>query len=257
MIPNNITIPLSWLQKISPGDLLGYAALIFVFLAYRKSLRDKYDSWKSLLQSFLDELNEQKSWLGGVYHSNCREKMFYSPNKIVFKLSFESAKDITRRGISDLKAIEPKVRKMIAIFNERIEAFNSLLDYQRSVITADSVLSQQLQEELENLGLQKRSVLFPKFSIDIENLKNNRNTENIYYLAKKLYFINEVIHIQLISDESREGYLHYLWKELSQGINKLLADYERKIPFYLKDCLLGIIIIVSIVLFLIIENLFR
>jgi len=254
MIPNNITIPLSWLQKISPCDLLGYIALMFAFLAYRKSLRDKYDSWKSLLQSFLDELNEQKYWLQGVYHPDYTEKMFYSPNKIVFKLSFESAKEITKRGISDLTAIEPKVRKMIAIFNERIEAFNSLLDYQRNVVTANPVLSHQLQEEIEKLGLQKELVLFPKFSIDIDNLNNNRGTKNIYHLSKELYSINKVIHVKLIGDESREDCLHYLWKKLRQEIEKLLSDYERKIPFYLKKWFLNIVIIISSVLFLIIEN---
>jgi len=53
------------IDTIELQNLLTNIGIILAYLAYTKSIQDKYDSWKALLQSFLDELNTMHAWIGG------------------------------------------------------------------------------------------------------------------------------------------------------------------------------------------------
>lgn len=252
----SVTINFDWLSNLSVEGILTSLAILLAFIAYRKSVKDKYDSWRSLLESFLDELKAQSSWLASEYHSDHTEKMFYSPYKAVFKISFESAKEITRRGISDLIVISSDLRNNIAIFNERVEAFNALLDYQRSIITANPILSYKLEEFLEDNGLRKASVNYSVFEQKIEQLKNSNKKEDLemYALAKEILWINRAIHIHLIGDKSRLDSLCYLWHSIRTEIEQILENFESRLPWYIKTKIVILISIVFSIFFLLIEQ---
>ncbi len=256
LVLNQITnIVCFYLSSIKSADLLTFIALILAFFAYRKSVLDKYDSWRALLQSFLDELNAQSSWIGGIY-INSQDKLWYSPNKIVFVLSFESAREIARRGISDLKIISKELYQKISLFNERIDAFNQQLQYQKDTICADPVLSNKLQEYLENNGLKKKNVLFPQFSLLVANLQTSRKKldQNMYALAVRLYLINDVIHNQLIGNSAISDSLNYLYNSLKKELSEKLESFDKNVPFYFRKLNFGLLIFLSILLFLIIEK---
>ena len=109
-----------------------FFALILAYLAYSKSIKDKYDSWKSLLQSFLDELNTMHNWIGGEYKVNDFDKDFYNPDKHVFRLTTVTSEEIVRKGVNELYSPNEegnKYRDKLALFIERIEAFNSMTDH--------------------------------------------------------------------------------------------------------------------------------
>ncbi len=95
-------------EHLNTGHILTYCALLLAFLAYRKSIKEKYNTWKLLLLSFKSELIAQTSWLSLPYKNNHEDKKFFSPYKIVYKLSFESAKQIARAGISFYDNNKPK-----------------------------------------------------------------------------------------------------------------------------------------------------
>lgn len=244
-----------YLSSIKSEDLITFIALLLALLAYRKSVLDKYESWRALLQSFLDELASQSSWIGGVYVNN-KEKSWFSPERIVFKLSFESAKEIARRGISDSRVISKELYQQISLFNERVEAFNQQLDYQMHTITANPVLSGHLQDFLENNGLRKRTVLFPRFLSTIDGLKtsNKKADRDSNFLAHSLYLINDVIHNQLIGNGGRSDSLNYLYNLLSKEIGNKLTEQEKQLPIFFRKLYFGLIILLSCLIFLFIEK---
>lgn len=244
-----------YLSSIKSGDLITFVAFTLAIFAYRKSILDKYDSWKALLQSFLDELQTQFSWIGGIY-VNSQDKEWFSPNKIVFKLSFESALEIARRGISDARIISKELYHQISLFNERIEAFNQQLDYQMCTITTNPALSGSLQDFLENNGLKKQTVLFPAFSLAIDNLQKskNRTDREMYFLAHRLYLVNNTIHNQLIGNSGQPDSLNYLYNSLQQEISGKLEDYEKKLPIFIRRLTFSLMIILFCLLFLFIEK---
>jgi hypothetical protein len=251
-----------YLSSIKSADLLTFIALLLALLAYRKSILDRYDSWKALLQSFLDELKSQSSWIGGIYN-NTQDKMWYSPNKIVFLLSFESSKEIARRGISDLRIISKELYEKISLFNERVDAFNKMLEYQKSIICANPPLANKLQDFLEDSGLNKANVLSPQFSLTISNLQKNGNGLNqdklnlkqeLYSLAMQLYLINNVIHNQIIGNASRPDSLNYLYNTIKDELSEKLKNFETSLPFYFRKLNFILLIFLSIFLFLFIEK---
>ena len=215
---------------------MAYIALVLAYYAYRKSVLDKYESWKSLLRSFQQDLSAQKNWFNARYSESYVDKQFINPDKIVYALSFESAKEITRRGIGSLSMISKKLENEIAIFNERVEAFTSLLDYQKRVITADPILSAELREKLRNLELANPNVSVKEFFNRATNLKNSNVTRDVqlYHLANQLLNINRIIHNDLIGDGSKNFHLSYLWSSLNENIATVLRDFEKKIPYYIR-----------------------
>lgn len=253
IIKNITNIVCYYFSSVKTGDLLALVALMLALIAYRKSVLDKYESWKALLQSFLDELNTQSPWIDGVY-ANAHEKNWFSPNKIVFKLSFESALEISRRGISDSKIISKEMYGKISLFNERVVAFNQQLDYQMHTITSNPRISGDLLEYLEEEGLSRDKVSFPRFSLAVDNLEKNKATKEQYHLATSLYNINNTIHNQLIGNGLGEDSLSFLYQYLKAEIEEKLKDYEQNIPWYFKRKNLFTIVIVMLFVFLLVER---
>jgi hypothetical protein len=164
------------LKALSLQSVIAYIALVLAYYAYRKSVLDKYESWKSLLRSFQQELLAQRSWFDARYSESYVNKQFINPYKIVFSVSFESAKEITRRGIGSLSFISEKLENQIAMFNQRVEAFNSLLDHQKRVITADPVLSQELSERLKGLESANPNASLNDFFQLVSDLRNSKES---------------------------------------------------------------------------------
>src|SRR3972149_5004055 len=129
MIPEYICVHIGFLKTLTVGNILTYLALLLAFLAYRKSVRDRHATWKLLLNSFKSELEAQKAWLSTPYTKDVQEKSFFNPSRTVFKISFESAKEIARSGISVFDKIDTEFNTQVAQFNQRVVTFNALLDY--------------------------------------------------------------------------------------------------------------------------------
>jgi hypothetical protein len=236
------------LFALQSTDILTFIGILLAYIAYQKSVVDKYDSWKSLLQSFLVELKAQELWLSGEYAFS-QDKMWYSPNKIIYKISFESAKEIIRRGISDSNVITPKLANEIAFFNERVEAFDQLLNYQKLTISGNPFLSAELQNYLVQKGIANKRVKYSTFVNSIEKLSSSKNQDElaIYSLASRLFFINCVVHNELIGNAKDSSGLHSMHESISKKLNLLLKDYDSRKPFYIKHPIL--IVVLSIIVF--------
>jgi len=212
--------------------LVGAVALFLSIRAYVSSERSKYENTKSLLLSFKNELEFQSSWLSGIYTEKHNDPDWFSPQKIVFVLSFETAKELSRRGVSDSKFIQSDFYKKLARFNERIDAFNNAVQYQQDIISSNPILSQKLAEYLKSL--EKKYNKNIKFC-DIYSEVNSVNIdEDIKLLAKQLYQGNKIIHSQLIGDGSQSQYLNYLYRELNKDIDEVVNSYESKLPIWFR-----------------------
>ncbi len=223
--------------------------MLLAYLAYVKSINDKYESWKTLLLSFRADLNAQESWLATGY-SSYNNKDSYSTYKVILPLSFESLKEIIKRGANDndLRFTEEFIKK-ISIFNERVEGFNKLLDQQRLVVTSDPVMLFKLDKKLTDFGLYNRDISDDLFIKSVEN--NLKSDQDLYALARNIWVINEHIHVRLISNKDNENGLFslriFILNEIENKINKL----EFIKPWYIQKS--DIIWIFSLIIFLLIE----
>jgi hypothetical protein len=247
---------LPFVKTLLLSNFIAFTALVLAYLAYRKSVFNKYESWDSLLRSLQQELKTQAPWLNASYPSDYENKEFLSPGKIVYDLSFETAKEIARRGIGDLGIINKELERVIALFNERVETFNSLLDYQKRAITADPILSGELVEKLQDLGLSAQDVSVNEFLSQVRRLRdsNNNRDKQLYYLATHLRNINRIIHNGLIGNGRETHHLSYLWKFMDSNIETVLKDFKKNIPCYVK-CHKGIVFI-SLIVFIVMHFLF-
>ena len=244
---------LNLISNIKSTDLITFTALFLAYLAYRKSILDKYESIKVLVSSLKKELNAQSPWLRNCYSKDYERKGFFSPDGIVYKLSFESAKEIARRGISENELLKKDFENDIASFNERVDAFNAMLDYQREFITTNPVLSGLLYDKLMGFGLKDRRISLNEFRNLIDKLKNGSDEDKkIYFLAYELEKINKSIHSDLIGDGTDDYQLHTLWRSLNLASDDLLKNYKRRLPWYVYHK--SVVIIIAITIFIIIEN---
>jgi len=236
-------------SNIGLSDLITFAVLILAYLAYRKSILDKYESVKVLVRSLKKELDAQSSWLATRYSRDYEDKAFFSSRAIVYKLSFESAKEIARRGIPEDKLFKKNFENNIALFNERIDAFNAMLDYQRELITTDPALSGLLYDRLMGFGLKDERISLNEFRNSINRLKSGSDEDKkIYFIVYELEKVNKIIHNQLIGDGTNNSQLHTLWQSLNLASDDLLKNYKRLLPWYIHYK--GAIIIVAVIIFI-------
>ncbi|HPY08393.1 MAG: hypothetical protein ACOX0H_00995 [Patescibacteria group bacterium] len=244
----NICLNLHFLSEIRSGDLLTYLALILAYIAYAWSVNRDLEAWKSLFISLRDDLNSQKSWLQTEYFEDTyKDKNSFNPYKIIFPLSFESLPEIIRRGIAEFSWISNEFSNQLSLFNERVIAFNDLLDYIKKV-TTNSVITERLKDKLNDLGLDKDSVEF-------DDLKNKifeaKRTDTDFYLAEQIRRLNRIIHVNIIGNRNKKDKLHYLYFQINKELNKILKDFDKKKPFFIKYR--GMIILLSTLLFMLIE----
>ena len=245
----NICLNLQFLTEIKSGDLLTFLALILAYIAYVWSVNRDLEAWKSLFISFKNDLNSQKSWLGSEYFENTyKDKNSFNPYKIIFPLSFESLPEIIRRGVAEFSWISNKFTNQLSLFNERIIAFNDLLSHIKKSVTANPVVTEKLKDKLNDLGLDKGSVEFDELKNKISVAKK---MDDNFYLAEQIRKFNRIIHVDMIGNCSKKDKLHYLYSQINEELEKILEDFDKKKPFFIKyKCL---IILLSIIFFMLIE----
>lgn len=236
------------------SDLLTLTALILAFLAYRWSVIRYFNSWKSLFISLKNDLDSQKNWLSTSY-PNYLYKEVYDPGKIIFPLSFESLPEIIRKGLAEIPGISNDFINQLSLFNERILAFNSVLENIKQTITADPVLTKKTEYKLLDIGLTDRRITFEQFENKLEKLIENTSTEeekNIYYLAKNIQSLNKTIHVGLIATENKEDGLHSLYIKINEQVNTLINNFNKEIPFYIRiGWLCPVILFISYLLYVV------
>jgi len=178
-------------------NLIAFIALFLAYLAYRKSVYDEFKNWINLIKSFKSELDYASSWIGNSYTSI--DPNWMQSSKLVYPLSFESAKAILQKGHPPSEIISQEFLNKLAIFNERIEGFNHLLSGQ-----------------IVNYAF---------------------NDPNKQLTKDKAFFLNEAIHLQLIGN-SQTGTLYSLHRYFEKEVSFILATWKYKIPWYIKNPLL-------------------
>lgn len=245
----NICFNFSFLQKIQSTDLLTYIALILAYIGYSWSVNRDYKSWKSLFTSFSNDLESQKSWLGGEYFAETyKDRNSFNPYKIIFPLSFESLPEIIRRGVSEFSWIPIQFVNQLSLFNERIEAFNSLLDQIKKSNSANPVQTERLKDKLVSLGMDDASVTFDELK---ERISAQKGDDEVLYLAENNRRLNKLIHVNLIGNHSNEDKLSFLYSKIKYELDKILEQFDRKRPFFVKYRWL--ILITSVAFFCLIE----
>jgi|SRR3989344_2004350 len=246
-----ITINLNLLKEIQSTDLLTYLALLLAYAAYIWSVNRDFQSWKSLFISFKSDLESQKSWLGTEYFGwsgGYEDKNSYNPYKIIFPLSFESLPEIIRRGVAEFAWISKTFVNNLSLFNERVIAFNSLLDQIKKGNSANPISTEKLKDKLNGLGLDKESVGFNELK---KKIFENKQSDEILYLAESNRRLNKIVHVHLIGNKTNEDKLHYLYSEITRELENILDNFEKKKPWFIKHN--RIIILLSVIIFICVE----
>jgi len=208
-----------------------------------------HKSWKSLFISFKNDLSSQRAWLGSEYFADTyRDKNSFNPYKIIFPLSFESLPEIIRRGIAEFSWIPKQFINLLSLFNERIVAFNSLLDQIKKINSADPIKTEKVKEKLNELGLEDENIGFDELKIKI---KEQKESEEILYLAENNRRLNKLVHVNLIGNGANDDKLYFLYSKIDRELDNILNIFDKKRPWFIKYKWL--IIIISIILFYLIE----
>lgn len=187
---------LNVLEKLQTQNVIAITALILAYLAYRKSIVDEYRSWLDLGKAFKHELNYAKNWIGSSYNKSTNFD-WTKPSKFVYPLTDESAKALIYKGHPPKGIFSDEFFDKLAIYNERIEAFNHFLNIQ---------------------GL---NYITSKFETDDEGEKNKTN------------HINSIIHNELIGDNG-EYHLHHLYEYFQCELKIIEKAKLLMLPWYFK-----------------------
>lgn len=245
----NICLNFSFLNEIKSTDLLTYLTLILAYVAYTWSVNRDHKSWKSLFVSFKNDLASQRAWLGSEYFADTyRDKNSFNPYKIIFPLSFESLPEIIRRGIAEFSWIPKQFIDLLSLFNERIVAFNSLLDQIKKINSADPIKTEKVKEKLNELGLEDENIGFDELK---RKIKEQKESEEILYLAENNRRLNKLVHVNLIGNGANDDKLYFLYSKIDRELDNILNIFDKKRPWFIKYKWL--IIIISIILFYLIE----
>lgn len=174
-------------------NLITFIALFLAYLAYRKSIYDEIKNWINLIRSFKSELEYASSWIGDSYSSI--DQNWLKPSKLVYPLSFESVKSILQKGYPPEEIISREFLDKMALFNERIEAFNHLLIGQ-----------------------------IVNFVVNDHNKKLTKD---------KALTLNSAIHLQLIGD-SQTKTLYFLHKYFKNETEIILKTWKSKLSWFIR-----------------------
>lgn len=251
-----ICLDLEFVQKIKSQDLLTYLALVLAYLAYVWSINRDLNAWQSLFISFKEELNLFGNWLGGEGYgssSEYRDKNSYSPYNIIFPLSFVALPEIIRKGPKEFNWIRKEFSEQLSVFNNRVAAFNSVLDRIKHVCSANPVLSEQLYNKLRKLGLKERDedLSFENFIQQIKEMQNKENELEMAFLADSIRRLNVILHTSLISDKSRSDMLHSGLISIQNEIDLIITKFDDHRPWFVRWQIP--IILASLGIFLLIE----
>lgn len=228
----DICFDLTFYKMIKAGDFITYLALVLAYIGFRWTVNRDFESWKSLLTSFKKDLESQNLWLGGEYFEETyKDKNSYSPAKIIYPLSFESLPEIIRRGSDDNVKISENFIGNLSIFNERIVAFNSLLENVKRVVSVNPIITEKLKDKLNDIGLDNDNTDFTTFKKGICELKKE---DDVFYLAENIRRLNRVIHVKLIGNRNNEDKLHCLYSKIKKETDFILKNFEKNKPWFIK-----------------------
>ncbi|HEY0220737.1 MAG TPA: hypothetical protein VGC58_00765 [Candidatus Paceibacterota bacterium] len=188
------------LSKYQTQNIIAIFALIFAYYAYRKSIIYDYQSWLDLAKSFQSELNYAKGWIGNSY-SNDFEKDWRDPTKIVYPLTSEAVKAMIHKGHPPKNLFSKDFFEKLALYNERIEAFNHILNIQGM-----NFLNSDMYNKKEELDV----------------------------FQSKAEYINKIIHKELISDKNNPNGLHYLYNYFSHELRDIGEKETSIVPWYFR-----------------------
>ena len=140
----------------------------------------------------------------------------------------------------------------LSIFNERIIAFNSMLDQLKKINSANPITTERLIGKLNDLGINESSVEFDDFKKKIFQLKN---TEEILHLAENNRRLNRVVHVNLIGNKNKQDKLHCLYCGISDEVERILNNFDRTRPYFVR--FKWLFVVISVPLFLLIETVLR
>lgn len=216
--------------------LLTFVAFLVAYIAYVRSVDRDFESLRALLISFGKDLDYYEAWLGreGYSQETYKDKNSFCPVKPIYPLSNDSLAEILRRGVNDLRRASSNFSSRLSLFNERIIAFNSSLDQINWASTANPVLTEKLQEKLVDLGLRKTEdeLSYESFKKSIEELKKDKLTEDLYYLAENIRRLNRETHVGLISNRNNSDKLNYLYTEIKNELDSILINFDRNKPWW-------------------------
>jgi hypothetical protein len=244
---------LNWfVGQFNLENLLTFVALLLAYIAYQWSVDRDLESWKSLFISLKKDLECQSSWLDSEYFAGSyRDKNSFNPYKIVYPLSFESLPEIIRRGIAEIGWIPESFLEKITLFNERVIAFNQVLDYMKLSCTSNPIVAERLKTRLNEIGLEKPDVQFNDFK---KKIHDDKSKDEVLYLAEQTRRLNRILHTDLIGSQDKEDKLNYLYTEIIKELKDILDVFDRKKPFVIKYR--NLMIIFSILIFVLLEFIF-
>lgn len=245
----NFSINVDIIQKIRSQDLLTYLALILAYKAYAWSVNRDLNSWKSLFASLKVDLTNYKSWLGSEYYDERYKcKNSYNPYKVVLPLSFESLPEIIRRGVSEFTWVSTKFTEQLSLFNERVAAFNSLLEYIKISVSSDPISTEKLIDELNKLDYKDDNVSFDELK---KRILQSKQQKEVLYLAENIRRLNRILHVELIGNSTNEDKLHYLYTEINNELDNIRSIFDSKKPWFIRYE--PTILFLSLITFVIIE----
>jgi len=190
------------LSRYEAQNIIAVFALIFAYLAYRKSIVDGYKGWIDLAKSFRAELEYARSWIGASYNNTC-DKDWSNPGKIVYPITADTAKAIIQKGHPPKGLFSGDFLKWIVRYNERVLAFNEMLKSQKM----NYVLAQFCNSEKNNFDEQSK-----------EKAKN----------------INKIIHNKLIGNNGDESSLHSCYQYFSSELKNIEDRLVKITPWYFQ-----------------------
>ena len=151
----------------------------------------KYENikWHYLLKSFKKNWNFNTAWINGNYPESFSDKEWFSPNKIVHVLSFETGKEILKRGVINKNFIDDNFYEILSRFIERIDAFNNTIIFQQNLISSNTSISQKLTDFLKEILIKNNDFCDLKLKFYSKNIESDE-----ILLARALYQGNHVIN---------------------------------------------------------------
>lgn len=225
-------------------EYLTTAGVIIATYAYSETVKAKYDSILQNLKTFKAELDKQKDWLKTPYSENHEDKLFFSPRKIVYPLFFQSSKNILSQSIFLINSVDDNFYHDVALFNERIDLFNSLLEYHKMVISANPIFSKELYDYLNKLGLNNCSVPFIDLKSKLrKKARCSKKLKRFYLFSTEIYRLNNLIHAKIIGADKDPTHLNYLFMRICDTNDKLINRFDKLKPFVLKNVYFGLLVV--------------
>ena len=175
-------------------NVLAYIAIVLAYIVYRKSIIDEYKSWIDIIISFKNELDYSKGWISDVYvkpHPDGR-----NPKKIVYPLTAVAAQSLIAKGHPPEGLLSEEFLNKTAIYNERIAAFNHVLQMQvfNYVVHENEKKAEYINYIIHNCLISGNdpwnlNKLYEYLKKNIEKVLKKKATDYLPWYLKRNYII--------------------------------------------------------------------